>query len=208
MNGDLTPALIDTDVWTDEMVAAAGIPIVDVPFVTVGGGIGSFVTVDYLRIAGVPAAQSAALGPPDHPWPTYEYLDPCLSDPPRRTAPLRLRLDARTTSGASRRYAVREAFSARSLSGFVKPLWNVADRADLRELLHAARPGRPSSRWNARPAGSRYAEMVRQGPGADGARRSAAATSPSSRRRPRAPPTTSGSRTAARTCTSPSATPA
>jgi len=36
--------------WTDDMVQQAGIPIVDTPFVTVGGGIGSFVTVDYLRI--------------------------------------------------------------------------------------------------------------------------------------------------------------
>lgn len=52
MNGDLTPALIETDVWTDDMVAAAGIPIVDVPFVTIGGGIGSFVTFDTLRIYG------------------------------------------------------------------------------------------------------------------------------------------------------------
>ena len=60
MNGDLTPALIDTDVWTDDMVAAAGIPIVDVPFVTIGGGIGSFVTFDTLRIYGVPAAAMAA----------------------------------------------------------------------------------------------------------------------------------------------------
>ena len=41
------------------MVAAAGIPVTDVPFVSVGGGIGSFVTVDYLRIAGVPTDRMA-----------------------------------------------------------------------------------------------------------------------------------------------------
>ena len=52
--GDLTDELIATDWWTDDMVARAGIPIVDVPFVSLGGGIGSFVTVDYLRICGVP----------------------------------------------------------------------------------------------------------------------------------------------------------
>jgi hypothetical protein len=54
--GDLTPELIGTDVWTDDLVARAGIPVVDVPFVSVGGGIGSFVTVDYLRICGVPTS--------------------------------------------------------------------------------------------------------------------------------------------------------
>ena len=72
--GDLTDELLATDFWTDEMVAGAGIPIVDVPFVTVGSGIGSFVTVDYLRIAGVPTSQMRVLGTLDHPWQTYEYL--------------------------------------------------------------------------------------------------------------------------------------
>jgi hypothetical protein len=49
--GDLTADLLASDWWTDDLVAAAGIPVVDVPFVSVGGGIGSFVTVDQLRIA-------------------------------------------------------------------------------------------------------------------------------------------------------------
>ncbi|HJZ29071.1 MAG TPA: hypothetical protein VJ370_22545, partial [Streptosporangiaceae bacterium] len=47
--GDFTQELLTSAWWTDAMVAAAGIPVVDMPFVTVGGGIGSFVTVDYLR---------------------------------------------------------------------------------------------------------------------------------------------------------------
>src|ERR1700722_12586933 len=34
--GDLTPDLIGADLWSDEAVVAAGIPIVDVPFVTFG----------------------------------------------------------------------------------------------------------------------------------------------------------------------------
>ena len=72
--GDLTGELIAADVWTDEQVAAAGIPVVDVPFVTVGGGIGSFVTFDYLRIAGVPRHSIKVLGNNDTPWSTYEYL--------------------------------------------------------------------------------------------------------------------------------------
>src|SRR5215469_17912742 len=72
--GDLTPELLERPVWTDAMVAAAGIPIMDVPLVTVGGGIGSFVTVDYLRIAGVPASRIRVLSNIDFPWKTYEYL--------------------------------------------------------------------------------------------------------------------------------------
>ncbi len=52
------------------MVAASGIPVADVPFVTVGGGIGSFVTVDYLRVYGVPTSQIRVLTNLDHPWQT------------------------------------------------------------------------------------------------------------------------------------------
>ena len=56
------------------MVQAAGIPVFDIPFVTFGGGIGSFVTVDYLRIRGVPTNSIRILTNLNHPWQTYEYL--------------------------------------------------------------------------------------------------------------------------------------
>ncbi|WP_376740707.1 hypothetical protein [Gordonia paraffinivorans] len=118
--GDLTPELIETDVWTDAMVAAAGIPVVDVPFVTVGSGIGSFVTVDYLRICGVPVEQIAVLGPQDVPWHSYEYLTR-VSQIPRGE---RLRSDSASTPDniwGFPSYAVREAWADRTL----KPLWNV-----------------------------------------------------------------------------------
>ena len=36
-SGDLTEQLLQTPIWTDDMVAAAGIPIVDVPLVSLGG---------------------------------------------------------------------------------------------------------------------------------------------------------------------------
>src|SRR3984957_457508 len=72
--GDLSQELLTSAWWTDAMVAAAGIPVVSVPFVTIGGGIGSFVTVDYLRIAGVPAHHIRVLSNLDVPWQTYEYL--------------------------------------------------------------------------------------------------------------------------------------
>ncbi len=74
VSGDLNDQLLNSDFWTDEMVTGAGIPVYDMPFVTVGGGIGSFVTLDYLRIAGVPTDQMRVLSTLDHPWRTYEYL--------------------------------------------------------------------------------------------------------------------------------------
>lgn len=63
------------------MVAAAGIPMYDIPFLTVGGGMGSFVTLDYLRIYGVPTSQMRVVSNIDHPWQTYEFLTRCSQIP-------------------------------------------------------------------------------------------------------------------------------
>lgn len=125
--GDLTDELLRNDYWSDQMVAAAGIPVVDVPFVTIGGGIGSFVTVDYLRIAGVPTSQIKVLSNLDTPWQTYEYLTR-VSQIPR---PERIRSDS-----ASRpdniwgfpSYAIEEVFRDKSLRRawqvLVEPIWD------------------------------------------------------------------------------------
>jgi hypothetical protein len=118
--GDLTDELIRSDQWTDDMVRAAGIPVTDVPFVTVGGGIGSFVTVDYLRIAGVKPERMRILSDLDFAWQRYEYLTR-VSQIPR---PERIRSDS-----ASRpdnlwgfpSYALAEAISERTFA----PLWQV-----------------------------------------------------------------------------------
>jgi hypothetical protein len=118
--GDFTQELLTSDWWSDAMVAGAGIPVVDVPFVSLGGGIGSFVTVDYLRIAGVPTDRMRVLSDIDFPWQTYEYLTR-VSQIPR---PERIRSDS-----ASRpdniwgfpSYAVAEAMRDKSLA----PLWQV-----------------------------------------------------------------------------------
>jgi len=122
--GDLTEGLIATDQWTDEQLAAAGIPVVDVPFVTVGSGIGSFVTFDYLRIAGVPKESIKVLGVNEKPWSTYEYLTR-NSQIPRGE---RLRSDSASTPDniwGFPSYAVREAMAAKGLKAKVAPLWNV-----------------------------------------------------------------------------------
>jgi hypothetical protein len=119
--GDLTDELLATDVWTDELVARSGIPIVDTKFVTVGGGIGSFVTVDTLRIYGVPMSDMTVLTNLATPWTSYEYLTR-VSQIPRRE---RLRSDSSSTPDniwGFPSYALREAWADKSL----KPLWNVA----------------------------------------------------------------------------------
>jgi hypothetical protein len=123
--GDLTDALLGANEWTEAMLAEAGIPIIEVPFVTIGGGIGSFVTTDYLRIAGVPKEQIAVLGNNDRPWSTYEYLTR-NSQIPRGE---RLRSDSASTPDniwGFPSYAVREALAAKGLKNKLFPLWNVA----------------------------------------------------------------------------------
>jgi hypothetical protein len=123
--GDLTPQLIASDWWTDQQVAGAGIPIVDIPFVSVGGGIGSFVTVDYLRICGLPTSAIRVLTQLNHPWESYEYLTR-VSQIPRGE---RLRSDSASCPDniwGFPSYAVREALSAKSLRKFVEPLFQVA----------------------------------------------------------------------------------
>lgn len=81
-SGDLTDELLTTPYWNDDMVARAGIPIVDIPLVTIGGGMGSFVLADHLRIAGLPAESMKVLTVLDYPWQTYEYLTGVSQIPP------------------------------------------------------------------------------------------------------------------------------
>ncbi len=118
--GDLTPELIDRPQWDDQVVAASGMEVRDVPFLTVGGGIGSFVTVDYLRIAGVPADQIRVLSTIDHPWQTYEYLTRVSQIP--RTERIRSDSSSRPDNiWGFPSYALAEAWQDRSL----RPLLHV-----------------------------------------------------------------------------------
>ena len=118
--GDLNPELLGTSVWTDDAVARAQIPVFDVPLVTVGGGIGSFVLVDLLRICGVPTNQIRTLTNLDVPWQTYEYLTR-VSQIPRTE---RLRSDATGMPDniwGFPSYALREAAKEKTIA----PLFNV-----------------------------------------------------------------------------------
>ena len=123
-SGDLTDELLGQSVWTDQALAAAGIPVIDAPIVTIGAGIGSFVLANFLRISGLPKEAIRALGANDNPWDTYEYLTK-VSQIPR---PERLRSDSGSTPDniwGFPSYAVREAFGAKSIRGFLEPLWQV-----------------------------------------------------------------------------------
>ncbi|MBG0833222.1 hypothetical protein HS041_36580 [Planomonospora sp. ID67723] len=122
--GDLSPELLSSPVWTEEQLTRAGIPIVDAPFVSIGGGMGSFAMVDLLRISGFPLESVKVLTTLDYPWENYEYLTGVAQLPPG----YRIRSDSASCPDniwGFPSYAVRAAFSARSLDGFIAPFWNV-----------------------------------------------------------------------------------
>ncbi|SEL05758.1 hypothetical protein [Nonomuraea pusilla] len=119
-HGDLTPELIGSSVWTDWLVQGAGIPVYDVPLVSVGGGFGSFTLLDVLRVRGVPTSHLRVLSTSDTPWQTWEYLT--------RVSQLPAHERIRSDSGARPdniwgfpSYALQEAWRDRSL----KPLAQV-----------------------------------------------------------------------------------
>lgn len=112
--GDLTPALRETSEWTDELVASAGIPIHDVPMVTIGGGFGSFVLADHLRVYGMPAPSLRVLSPLAAPYDQYRYLA-AVSQIPDDS---RLRSDSASCPDnlwGFPSYALREAWERKSL---------------------------------------------------------------------------------------------
>lgn len=118
--GDLNDHLLGMDWWTDQASAAAGIPIVDSPFVSVGGGMGSFILVDLLRIAGVPTSDIRVLTASEYPWQHYEYLTRCSQIPLHE----RIRSDSSSIPDNIWGFpglAVREAWRDRTLT----PLWQV-----------------------------------------------------------------------------------
>ena len=156
--GDLTDDLLRTDWWTDEMLARADIPVVDIPFVSIGGGIGSFVTVDYLRICGVPTSAIRVFTQLDTPWETYEYLTR-VSQIPRGE---RLRTDSASCPDniwGFPSYALREAMATQVAQAAVAR----ARRADLRRLLDAQGGAGVRRRWSRSTHRIRYPEMVVKG---------------------------------------------
>lgn len=129
--GDLTMHLIETSVWSDEMVAGADIAIVDVPFVTVGGGLGSLGMVEYLRVAGVPGAEIRILSAADVPQANFRYL--AENSQITERDPLRSPSDVTMDNvWGWPGYALRQAVSERSF----KPLWTVLTEPILSESFN------------------------------------------------------------------------
>jgi hypothetical protein len=157
MPGDLNDELIGTDIWTDEMLQRAGIPVVDVPFVSCGGGMGSFVLSTYLRVAGLDTSQIRVLSNLEYPWQTYEYLTK-VSQIPR---PERLRSDSQGMPDCLwgfPSYALRESRQEKT----VAPILNVLTEPVLADYW-TPRAGTVFSGLEREMARIRYREMLVMG---------------------------------------------
>lgn len=127
-NAKAAAALWREPIWSDEAVAASGLAISDAPLVSVGGGLGSFALVDFLRIAGAVPENVRVLAPFERPEETYRYLlaasqiaeeDPLRSDSMSRIDNI----------WGWPGYALQEAVRRRSLG----PLWRVLTEPILSE---------------------------------------------------------------------------
>jgi len=155
--GDLSTRMLETAIWSDEDLRMAGIPIVDVPIVSVGGGLGSFALVDYLRVAGVPTSGIAVLTPNARPSETYEFLAN-NSQIPRHE---RLRSDSASVMDniwGFPSYALREAWSDKSIF----PLWQVTTEPILAEY-YTPRSGQVYESVDRETARIDWSTMVKTG---------------------------------------------
>ncbi|OZC02723.1 FHA domain-containing protein [Rubricoccus marinus] len=71
---DFPPPLFDAPTVSVDAITRDGRPILEADYVAVGGGLGSFVWVDMLRIGGVARGQIAVLGLEEKPHSRYERL--------------------------------------------------------------------------------------------------------------------------------------
>lgn len=106
---------------------ATGLQVEEIDYLTIGGGMGSFVWVDFLRIYGVKPQQIIALGVDPIPYKRYKQL--CLNS----QIPLHERLRSNSDSCPDNiwgwpSYALREAwwdFSKGRLTSSLRYLWQV-----------------------------------------------------------------------------------
>jgi hypothetical protein len=123
VRGDLSPELLTRPWWTDSDLADEGIPVIDSPVVSVGGGMGAFALVSYLRMSGMPSSYIRVIGPEPIPYSTYRYLcnnSQIFDDTTIRSDSSSVMDNVWGWPG----YAVREAFGDRP-KGFFAPLWSV-----------------------------------------------------------------------------------
>lgn len=118
------PSISASSTLTDPLLARAGVPVVDIPLVSVGGGMGSFALVDTLRIAGVAEDSVRVVGRTSSPWEHYFSLITAS----QMHADERIRSDSASAPDCIwgfPGYALREAFRARRVSEAVAPLSRV-----------------------------------------------------------------------------------
>ena len=159
--GDLTQALVDTDIWSEQHLFDAGIPIADAPMISVGGGIGSFALVDHLRICGVGTESLRVLTPLSTPWESFAYLTRVSQVP----IGARLRSDSSACPDniwGFPSYAIREAVAAESVRGLLAPLWQVLTEPLLGEH-YTPRVGQVLDAMARESRRIRYPEMVATG---------------------------------------------
>lgn len=159
--GELTQELIDTPIWTDDLLVRAGIPIVGVPLISVGGGLGSFTLIDRLRVSGVPLESLRVLTALTTPWESFSYLARVSQIGPRA----RLRSDSSASPDNVWGFpslALRESLEAGSFREFLGPLWRVFSEPLLSEPF-TPRAGQIIAGLDRECRRIRYPEIVAQG---------------------------------------------
>ena len=127
-HASLSEALATAPEWSDSMLATHGIPVIDVPLVTVGGGLGSLALVDTLRVFGAGTDRIRILTDLKNPYDTYRYLASNSQIPDHE----RLRSDAGSVMDniwGFPSYALREAWDDKSL----RAAWTVLTEPVLSE---------------------------------------------------------------------------
>lgn len=68
------PAFFEEVVVSEAAVRESGLPVEEITYLAVGGGLGSFAWIDGLRISGVPASEIVSIGFEEQPHGRYERL--------------------------------------------------------------------------------------------------------------------------------------
>ncbi len=120
-------AFLQSQVMPVQSLHATGLPVEEIDYAAIGGGLGSFIWADFLRIWGVKASQIVALGMEKEPYARYRRL--CLNS----QIPLHERLRSNSDSCPDNiwgwpSYALREAwrdFFSGQINQSLKYLWQV-----------------------------------------------------------------------------------